>query len=656
MGGLFIWFVKEKTEMEEIKIELSEGKEITVSKGTTLKEVASLVGIVDAIAAKSGEGRLIDLSSSLTTSARVEFITPSSPEAVEILRHSAAHVLAQAVCELFPGVKVGIGPAIEDGFYYDFLKDTPFTQEDLKRIEKRMREIISADIPIRRKELTKEEAIKLFSDMGQDLKVELIEERGGEVVSVYEQGGFIDFCRGPHLPSTGFIKAVKVLKSSGAYWKGDERNPMLQRIYGTAFFSEEELEEYLNKVEEAKKRDHRLLGKELELFSIPEEGGPGLVYWHPRGAMIYQIIEDFWKKEHLARGYKLVKTPHIARADLWKASGHYEFYREFMYTLSIEDEEYVLKPMNCPLHILIYKSKRRSYRELPIRFAEMGTVYRYERSGVLHGTLRVRGFTQDDAHIFCTPEQLPEEILGVLDLANHILSTFGFDRFDVELSVRDPAKKEKYAGSDDEWLQAENALEQALKKRGISYRRMEGEAVFYGPKIDIKLIDSLGRGWQATTIQFDFNLPRRLGVYYIGSDSKEHPVFMVHRAILGSLERFIGTLIEHYKGAFPVWLSPVQIIVIPIADRHHPYARKVAEVLKKEGLRVEIDDRSEKVGYKIREAQLAKIPFMLILGDKEEAEGNVAVRNRLKGDIGRFSLEVFISEIKDLIDKKALTP
>jgi len=431
---------------------------------------------------------------------------------------------------------------------------------------------------------------------------------------------------------------------------------MLQRIYGTAFFSEEELEEYLNKVEEAKKRDHRLLGKELELFSIPEEGGPGLVYWHPRGAMIYQIIEDFWKKEHLARGYKLVKTPHIARADLWKASGHYEFYREFMYTLSIEDEEYVLKPMNCPLHILIYKSKRRSYRELPIRFAEMGTVYRYERSGVLHGTLRVRGFTQDDAHIFCTPEQLPEEILGVLDLANHILSTFGFDRFDVELSVRDPAKKEKYAGSDDEWLQAENALEQALKKRGISYRRMEGEAVFYGPKIDIKLIDSLGRGWQATTIQFDFNLPRRLGVYYIGSDSKEHPVFMVHRAILGSLERFIGTLIEHYKGAFPVWLSPVQIIVIPIADRHHPYARKVAEVLKKEGLRVEIDDRSEKVGYKIREAQLAKIPFMLILGDKEEAEGNVAVRNRLKGDIGRFSLEVFISEIKDLIDKKALTP
>jgi threonyl-tRNA synthetase len=641
--------------MKEIKIAVPEGEKITVSKETTLGEVASLAGIKEAIAGKI-DGNLVDLSFRLTVDTRVAFITPSSPEALEILRHSAAHVLAQAVCELFPGVKVGIGPAIEDGFYYDFLKATPFTKEDLEKIEKRMKDIVAADLPIKRKKMSKDEAIKLFSSMGQDLKAELIEERGGEMVSLYEQGGFIDFCRGPHLPSTGFIKAIKVIKSSGAYWKGDERNPMLQRIYGTAFFSREELEGYLNKLEEAKKRDHRLLGKELELFSIPEEGGPGLVYWHPKGAIIYQIIEDFWKKEHLARGYQLVKTPHIARAGLWKASGHFQFYREFMYTLSIEDEEYVLKPMNCPLHILIYKSKRRSYRELPLRFAEMGTVYRYERSGVLHGTLRVRGFTQDDAHIFCTPEQLPEEILAVLDLTNHILSTFGFDKFDVELSVRDPANKNKYAGSDEEWAQAEAALEAALDKQRLSYRRMEGEAVFYGPKIDIKLIDSLGRGWQATTVQFDFNLPQRLAVNYIGADSKEHPVFMVHRAILGSLERFIGTLIEHYKGAFPLWLSPVQVVVIPIADRHHPYARKVFDMLKKEGFRVELDGRSEKVGYKIREAQLARIPFMLIVGDKEETQGNVSVRNRVKGDTGKSTLKEFISEIKDIIDKKALAP
>ncbi len=592
----------------------------------------------------------------ITREGEIKKIEKDSPDTLEILRHSTAHLMALAVTELFPGTHLGVGPAIKDGFYYDFQLDHKFSPEDLEKIEKKMKELAKENLKFEPEMIDYEKALKLFEEMGEKLKCELIEDRKEEKLSCFRLGKFLDFCLGPHLRSTKYIKHFKLLSIAGSYWKGDEKREQLQRIYGTVFFKKEDLDNYLKFLEEAKKRDHRRLGKELDLFSFHEEAGAGFVYWHPKGSFIRNIIENFWKEEHLKRGYQLVNIPHIAKHTLWEQSGHYSYYKENMYTLKIDEEEYVVKPMNCPGHILIYKTHLHSYRELPIRFAELGTVYRYERSGTLHGMLRVRGFTQDDGHIFCTPEQVIDEIDGVLDICEYMLNVFGFNEYEVELSVRDPNNKEKYAGTDDEWELAENSLIKAMEKRNIKFTRMEGEAVFYGPKIDFKLIDSLGRKWQCSTVQFDFTLPRRFNVTYIGPDSKEHLVFMVHRAIMGSLERFFGTLIEHYGGAFPLWLSPEHARVIPVSEKFHNYAFKVKETLENMGLRVFVDDRNEKVGFKIREAQLQKIPYMLVVGEREEKAGNISVRNRYEGDMGSMGLEEFSKMVKDFIDKKSIKP
>jgi len=574
-----------------------------------------------------------------------EELNLSTEEGIERYRHSTSHVMAQAVKRLFPKARLAIGPAIAEGFYYDFDLDEHLTPEHLRKIEKEMEKIVKEDHPFEREEIDREKALSIFRGMGEKYKVDLIEQLSDKKVSFYRDGEFVDLCRGPHIARTGQIKAFKLLSVAGAYWRGDEKNQMLQRIYGTAWESARELEEYLSRLEEAKQRDHRRLGRELDLFNMYEEAGAGLVFWHPRGAILRRIIQNYWEEMHLKRGYQLISIPHIAHAQLWQRSGHYQFYRQHMYTLKVEDEEYVLKPMNCPGHILIFKSATRSYRDLPIRFAEMGTVYRYERSGVLHGMLRVRGFTQDDAHIFCTPEQLPGEINGVLDLVLEILGKFGFKEYEIDLSVRDPKKPQDYAGSAEDWDRAEGVLMAALKEKGLSFRRIEGEAVFYGPKIDIKLLDALGRRWQCSTIQFDFNLPGRFDASYIGNDNKKHHVVMVHRALLGSLERFIGTLIEHYKGAFPLWLAPVQAIVIPVSEKYADYAEKVYATLKERDVRVECDRRNEKMGLKIREAQIQKIPYMLVVGEREVAAGTVALRSREGGDKGPQALDEFIEKL-----------
>ncbi len=542
---------------------------------------------------------------------------------LEILRHSAAHVMAEAVQSIFPEAKFGIGPAIENGFYYDFDLSRSLTSDDLPLIEAKMSEIIASDVPFVRQEVTKEEARRLFA--AQPYKLELIDEIPDEKVSLYRQGLFVDLCRGPHMSSTGEIKAFKLISVAGAYWRGDEHHPMLQRIYGVAFDTKEALAEHLKKLDEAAKSDHRKLGRELDLFSFHEEAGPGLVHWHPKGAVIRRVIEDFWKDEHVKRGYDVVYTPHIAKLDLWKTSGHWEFYRENMYSpMEVEGQEYILKPMNCLGHILIYKTGLHSYRELPIRYAELGTVYRYERSGVLHGLSRVRGFTQDDAHIFCRFDQLEDEVVGVLDLARFMMETFGFINYQVFLSTR----PEKYAGSLEFWEKATETLRQALTRLKIDYSIDPGEGVFYGPKIDIKLEDALGKAWQGPTIQVDFNLPQRFNVAYIGEDGQEHLVAMVHRTVLGAMGRFLASLIEHYGGAFPVWLAPLQVIVIPVADRHLDYAHKLEAELRSEGVRVKVDARSETVNLKIRQAQLSKIPYMLVVGDKEVAASTVSIRLR----------------------------
>jgi threonyl-tRNA synthetase len=570
-------------------------------------------------------------------------------EKLDVMRHSAAHIMAEAVQSLFPEVKFGIGPAIEDGFYYDFDLPHPLTPDDLPTIEGKMREIIAGDFPFLREEVTKEEARRLFS--AQPYKLELIDELADEEVSVYRQGTFLDLCRGPHVTATGEVKAFKLLSIAGAYWRGDERRPMLQRIYGTAFATEEELKAYLARLEEAAKRDHRRLGKELELFSIHEEAGAGLIFWHPKGALIRSIIEDFWRAEHLKRGYELVYTPHIAKSKLWEISGHWEFYQESMYpTMDIEGQGYLIRPMNCPGHILMYKSRLRSYRELPLRWAELGTVYRWERSGVLHGLSRVRGFTQDDAHIFCRPEHLEDEVIGVLELARFMLKGFGFTEYEVFLSTR----PEKYAGTMEIWGQATETLRRALAHLHLPYAVNPGEGVFYGPKIDILLKDALGRGWQGATIQVDFNLPEQFDLNYIGEDGREHRVAMIHRTVLGSMERFLGCLIEHYGGAFPVWLMPVQVVIIPIADRHLQYAQKIEAELKSEGLRVRLDERSERMNLKVREAQLEKTPYMLILGDKEVKSATVTVRLRSGENLKAQSLEAFKAQVKDAIESKRL--
>ncbi len=587
-------------------------------------------------------------------------------EDLKRLRHSAAHVMAQAVLEEFPDGKIAIGPAIEDGFYYDFDLSRPLTPEDLEHIEARMKEIIAQDHPFKYREISEQEAREVFAE--QPYKLELIDgilaggvDEDGEasdeapVLSIYEHGPFIDLCRGPHVDNTKDInpEGVKLLSVAGAYWRGDERREMLQRIYGTAWPSGEELAAFLHKLVEIERRDHRKLGKELDLYSTHEIGGAGLVYWHPKGALIREIIEDFWREEHRRRGYDIVYSPHIGRVDLWKISGHWDFYRESMYSpMDIDGVEYLLKPMNCPFAVLMYKTKTRSYRDLPLRWAELGTVYRYERSGVLHGMLRVRGFTQDDAHIFCRPNQLTDEIIRVLDLAFFMLRTFGYKEFDVELSVRDPARKDKFIGDDGIWENAETALHGALSIREVDYKVMPGEAKFYGPAIDIKMRDALGRGWQGPTIQVDFNFPERFDMTFVGEDGREHRPVMVHRTVLGSMERFVGGLIEHYAGAFPVWLSPVQVEIIPIADRHNEYAFAVLERLKEAGLRAEVDDSDDRMNAKVRKAQLQKIPYMLVLGDREVEAGTVSVRLRTEEDLGPKPVDEFITMAQQTVEQK----
>ena len=579
----------------------------------------------------------------------MELISFNSGEGKEVYRHSTSHIMAHAVKDLFPDAKLAIGPAIEDGFYYDFDRAVPFTPEDIEKIEKRMKEIIKKNSPFQRKALPRDEAIRLFKKMGEDYKVQLIQEIPDDSVSIYEEDGFVDLCRGPHLPKTGRVKAFKLLSIAGAYWRGDEKNKMLQRIYGTAFDNKDDLKTYLDFLEEVKKRDHRKLGRELDLFSMNDEIGAGLILWHPGGAMIRKVIEDFWRDEHIKADYKILYTPHIAKLNLWQKSGHLEFYKENMYSpMDIEGTAYELKPMNCPFHISIYKSALRSYRELPIRYAELGTVYRYERSGVLHGLLRVRGFTKDDAHILCREDQIEEEILNILDFTLFILRTFGFDSYDVYLSTR----PEKYVGTLEGWERATGALKQALEIKGLTYAIDAGEGVFYGPKIDIKIKDSLNRSWQCSTIQVDFNNPERFDMVYRGADGREHRPIMIHRALMGSLERFFGVLIEHYAGIFPLWLSPVQISVLTIAERHGDYAAKIYKKMKESGIRAELNLENEKIGYKIREATVRKIPYLAIIGDKEVAEKNITVRKRSGENIGPFTADEFISIMTEEVNNK----
>jgi len=600
-------------------------------------------------------GELYDLTRPLESDASLQILTAGDPEALDAYRHSAAHLLAAAVVELYPDFMLNIAPTTETGFYSDFERDAPFTPEDLEKIEAKMRELQAKDIPFVRKVTPKAEGLKKFAAMGEHMKCELIEERAGEVFTEYSLGDhFTDFCRGPHVPSTSYLKAFKVLSLAGAYWRGDENNRQLQRIYGTAFFSHKELEAYLRQLEEAKKRDHRKLGKELDLFSIQELAGPGLIFFHPKGGIVRKLLEDWMREQCLARGYAPVYTPHVARSDLWKTSGHYNFYGENMFSrMKLDDAEYQLKPMNCPFYILIYQDRLRSYRDLPVRLAELGTVYRYERSGVMHGLMRVRGFTQDDAHIFCTPEQIEDEIVGCLSFAADVLKTFGFDRYEAELSTWDGGKSGKYDGTAGQWLLAENALQRATNRLGMKVKIMPDEAAFYGPKIDVKLVDAIGRLWQLSTVQFDFTLPRRFGLEYIAEDGKAHQPLMVHRALFGSIERFFGILLEHYAGAFPVWLAPVQAVVLPITDRQVEYGRKVVERLREAGIRASIDERPEKVNLKIREAQLQKIPYMLVVGGREAESETVSVRNRKHGDQGAKPAGEFLAEIRRLIDSKA---
>ncbi len=567
---------------------------------------------------------------------------------LDALRHSTSHVMAQAVKELWPDAKLGIGPSIEDGFYYDFDREEPFTPEELEAIEAKMREIIKKNHAFEKRELTKPEALKLFKKMGEKYKIELIEKIPGETVSIYKNGDFTDLCRGPHVASTGEIKAFKLLSIAGAYWHGIETNPMLQRIYGTAFPTQKDLEQHIKTIEEAKKRDHRVLGKQLEYFSFSDEMGPGLVLYHPKGARLRTLIEEYIRNEHLKRGYQLVIGPHILKSDVWVKSGHYDYYKENMYMFKIENQEYAIKPMNCPNHIMVYKSKTRSYRDLPVKLFELGTVYRNEKSGVLHGLLRVRGFTQDDAHIFCLQDQVEDEIIKVIDFVIDTLNAFGFDEFSIELSTR-PAKS---IGSPADWALAEAALINSLNRKALTYEINEGEGAFYGPKIDIKLRDALKREWQCATIQCDFALPERFDLKYIGQDGKEYRPIMLHRVILGSLERFMGALIEHFAGAFPLWLAPVQCMVIPVSEKASVYAENVWRALFTNDVRVEIDSRNERLQKKIRDAEVQKIPYMVVIGEKEESIGMVSVRSKAQGDIGRMKLGEFIDRIKEETEKK----
>jgi threonyl-tRNA synthetase len=559
--------------------------------------------------------------------------------------------MAHAVKTLFPDAKLAIGPATDEGFYYDFDVDRTFTPEDLSMIEKKMSEIIQQNTPFVRRVVSRKEAIALFQEKQEPYKVELLEEIPDDDVSLYEEGGFVDLCRGPHIETTGQVIAFRLLSVAGAYWRGSEKNKMLQRIYGTSFTDKKALKDYLDFLEEVKKRDHRKLGKDLDLFSTSDEIGAGLIIWHPNGALIRRAIEDFWLREHYKAGYKVLYTPHIAKLNLWATSGHLDFYRENMYSpMEIEGTDYEIKPMNCPFHIHVYKHTLRSYKELPIRFAELGTVYRYERSGVLHGLLRVRGFTQDDAHIFCREDQIEDEILTVLDFTLFILRTFGFEQYDIYLSTR----PDKYVGTTEHWERSTDALKRALEIKGLTYDIDPGEGVFYGPKIDIKVKDSLNRAWQCSTIQVDFNNPERFAMMYRGSDGKEHRPIMIHRALMGSLERFFGILIEHYAGSFPLWLAPVQVKILTIAERHADYAISLSETLKKAEIRTELDVENEKIGYKIRNATVMKVPYLVIIGDKEVAENTVTVRKRSGENIGPFTVNELLEILKEKITTKSL--
>jgi threonyl-tRNA synthetase len=596
--------------------------------------------------------RLVDLSTPLTADTRLELVKESDPEALKVVRHSAAHVLATAVLELFPETKLGHGPATDSGFFYDFYRETPFTPEDLAKIEAKMAEVVARDEKFVREYEPREQALAEFDKDGDFMKTHFVTRftEPGSQVSFYRNGDFVDFCRGPHVPSTGRVKAVKVTNLAGAYWLGDEKNPQLQRIYGTAFFSKKDLDEHFARLEEAARRDHRVLGKQLDLFSIQELAGAGLVFWHPKGGIIRKVMEDWMRDECLRRGYQLVFTPHVMRRELWKVSGHEGYYSGNMYTpMELDDAEYRLKPMNCPGHILIYKNSPKSYRDLPQRYAELGNVYRYERSGTMHGLLRVRGFTQDDAHIFCTPGQIEDEVIACIDFAEAVLKTFGFNDFKVELSTWDPKDRASYTGSDENWNLAVSSLERALTRKSIPYKTIPGEAAFYGPKIDVKLVDVLGRLWQLSTVQFDFTLPARFELEYVGEDGERHQPVMVHRALFGSVERFFGVLIEHYAGAFPLWLAPVQIGLVPISERHLDYAKKVEGALQAAGFRVEIDARNEKMNAKIRDFANQKTPYTLVFGDKEEAANAVSVRVRGKGDQGSQPLADFIARAKQLV-------
>lgn len=635
-----------------IKISLPDGTQKEYKKGITPVEIAETLdnkeAAIKSIAAEFN-GKMIDLNIPLNEDGELVFHSFETEKGKQVYWHSAAHIMAEAVKELFPEVKVTIGPAIDEGFYYDFDKSTPFSEEELEAIEKKMQELIKSKTAFIRKEVSHGDARKLFTDIKEDYKIELINElKPDEVITLYAHNDFTDLCRGPHIPYACKIKAVKVLKTSGAYWRGDENNRMLARVYGIAFPSKKELREYLNSLEERKKRDHRRLGKELNLFSISDDIGPGLVLWHPKGALIRHLIECFWKEEHLSAGYDLINTPHIGKADLWKTSGHLEFYSDSMFpSVDVDEQQYYLKPMNCPFHIAIYNSTKHSYRELPVRFAELGTVYRYERSGVLHGLMRVRGFTQDDAHIICTGEQLNHEVEKLLEFSIKLLKKFGFDELRFFLAT----KPEKCVGECESWDAASEALQAALENRNLPYELDEGGGAFYGPKIDIKIKDATGRQWQCTTIQFDFNLPERFRMEYTGADNKPHRPYMVHRALLGSLERFFGTLIEYHGGDFPFWLTPVQVMVIPVSDVSAHYAERLKTKLRKSGYRAEVDLRNEKVGYKIREAEMQKIPYMVIVGQREEEDNTVSLRKRKEGDLGSFSYDELIKIFSGKIDE-----
>src|SRR6266542_2734813 len=656
---------------DNIHIKLPDGGNKEFPKGTTALDVAKAISprLADAaIAAKissngdqAGEGarptqELIDLTRPLEKDTDLRILTEKDPEALGVYRHSSAHLLAAAVLELFPETKLGHGPATESGFFYDFYRETPFTPEDLEKIEKKMQELVQQNLPYAREFLPRDEGLLRFKSEGDFMKCHFIEQftQPDEKISIYKTGKFLDFCRGPHIPSTGKIKAFKLLNIAGAYWLGDEKNPQLQRIYGTSFFSKKDLDAYLHQIEEAKKRDHRAIGQQLDLFSIQELAGPGLIFWHPKGGIIRKEMEDWMREEYLKRGYSLVCTPHVARRQLFHTSGHEGYYSNNMFdAIELDDAEYRLKPMNCPGHILIYKDSLKSYRDLPVRLGELGTVYRYERSGVMHGLLRVRGFTQDDAHIFCTPEQIEKEIADCVEFARDTLHDFGFDRFETELSTWNPEDKKNFVGSEEQWNLATGSLEKVLQRLGIEYKTIPGEAAFYGPKIDIKLVDAIGRLWQLSTVQFDFNLPARFGLEYVAEDGTRKQPLMVHRALYGSIERFFGVLIEHYAGAFPVWLSPVQVLLIPIAERHVEYANKVASQLRESSVRVEVDARNEKMNAKIREHAMQKVPFMLVVGDKEAESGKVNVRTRSKEKTEDVSLEQFVKTVSKLIEDRA---